>query len=69
MIVKDFPWSAQRNTSDYFPNLEDYLLEEIERGLIEVLPCPFLEGTDRGIRRLIQDSQCPKNIQSKDLPK
>jgi len=40
--------------------LEDDLLEEIKRGLIEVLICPFPGGTDRGIRHLIQDSRCPK---------
>lgn len=43
-----------------FPIFKDDLLEEIDRGLIEVLPCPFPGGTDRGIRHLVQDSRCPK---------
>ena len=60
MIIRDFPWSAQGNTSIIFPILKDHLLEEIERGLIEVLPCPFPGGTDRDMRHLIQDSRYTK---------
>lgn len=60
MIVTTFRGLHNEIFLTIFPIFKYYLFEEIDCGLIEVLPCPFPGGTERGIRYLIQDSRCPK---------